>query len=79
MFVNFEYIEIVIDIFDGYYNEIKDYIPLNMGLKMFTDNMETARRRLLDTHNAVSNYRDNKNPNKRKGPVSLLDILNKMR
>lgn len=77
--VRFEDIELIIAIFDGYYEEIKSYIPLNPNLKMFTDNMSMARIRLLEAHNDVSRYRTNKNPFAPKGPLSLLDILNRMR
>lgn len=78
-FVRFEDIELVIGIFDGYYEEIKSYIPLNPHLKVFTDNMASSRIRLVEAYNDVTRYRDNTNPNIIKKPLTLLDILSKMR
>ena len=77
-FVYFEDIETVIGIFDGYYEEVKRYIDRSTVLKTFTDSMARARIRLVEAENAVSLYRSNKYPEKRK-PLTLLDILNRMR
>lgn len=77
-FVHFEDIETVVGIFDGYYDEVGSYIPLSPVLKVFTDNMSLARMRLMDVYRAVSLHRDNIKPGGKK-PLTLLDILNRMR
>jgi hypothetical protein len=78
-FIRFEDIALVIDIFDGYYDEIKSYIQLNDELRRFVNNMAIARSKLLEAYNDVTRYRDNTNPFADKKPLSLIDILNRMR
>ena len=78
-FMRVDDIGIVIDIFDGYYNEVKEYILFNTRLKMFTDDMASARIRLSEVYNASLNYRENIKPNTNRGPISLIDILNRMK
>ena len=78
-FIHLEDIAIVIDILDGYYDEVKNYIPYNNNLKLFIDNMENARFRLKTVYDEATNYRNNINPNRDRGPISLIDILSRMK
>ena len=77
-FVKFEDIETVIGILDGYYDEVNVYINYNTALKLFVNNMSVARMKLMEVHKAISKYRENTHQGEKK-PLTLLDILNRMK
>lgn len=77
-FIDYNDIETVVGIFDGYYDEVRTYIPLNTHLKLFITNMESARIKLMNVYNAVTLYKENTSL-KPKKQLTLIDILNRMK
>lgn len=76
-FVRFQDVELVINIFDGYYDEIKDYIQYSNDLRLFIERMRSSRFKLEDIDHQGKVYQRNTHPEQR-GPVTLYDIIKRM-
>ena len=77
-FVNVDDMGIVLDIYEGYYNEIKSYIPHSEMLQRYINNMTIARNRLKEEYDAHLHLMEYIHPERQK-PLTLIDILSRMK
>lgn len=73
-FLNEEDLGRVIGIYDGYYNEVKNYIAFNPELKQYLTRMSAAREIIMKTYQEAISYH-RAHDILHNGPLSLADIL----